>query len=206
MFDLIHLAHLSLTIIGEGKSYFEDAAPDQRICAVPGAGLKVPLWLLGSSTFSAQLAAQLGLPFAFAAHFAPDDMEQALYLYHNRFTPSQQLARPYVVICVNALAADTDAEAQYHFSSHQQIFVNIRRGTAAAVPPPVDDIDAWWTPAEKAMANHMLRYAMVGSAETVRGRLHDFIKTHQPDELMTTSLVYDQAARLRSLEIVAGLR
>jgi luciferase family oxidoreductase group 1 len=190
----------------ELQSYLDDEKPGQHIRAVPGTGLKVPLWLLGSSTFSAQLAAQLGLPYAFAAHFAPDEMEQALYLYHSHFTPSKQLTKPYAMICINVLAADTDAEAKRQFSSHQQVFVNMRRGRPGKIPPPVDDIDAWWSPAEKAMASHMLRYSMVGSAEIVAGRMRDFVKQHQPNELMVTSLAYDQAARLRSLEIVAGIR
>lgn len=110
------------------------------------------------------------------------------------------------MICVNVLAADTEAEAKHQFSSHQQAFVNLRRGTAGMVPSPVDDIEAWWSPPEAVMATHMLRYSMVGSAETVERRLRDFVAAHQPDELMMTSLIYDQAARLRSLEIVAGLR
>ncbi len=190
----------------ELQSYFEPTKPGQQIRAVPGAGLKVPLWLLGSSTFSAQMAAQMGLPFAFAAHFAPDDLEQALYLYHNQFRPSKQLDNPYVAVCLNVLAADSEANAWHHFSSHQQTFVNMRRGTPGPIPPPVDDIDAWWSPAEKAMASHMLRSSIVGSAETVTRGLRDFIKQHQPNELLTTSLVYGQAARLRSLEIVAEIR
>lgn len=186
-------------------AYFDDPEPGQAIVAVPGAGLKVPVWLLGSSTFSAQLAAQLGLPFAFAAHFAPDEMEAALYLYHSRFTPSRHLAEPYVMICINVLAADSDEEARYHFSSHQQMFVNLRRGMPGAVPPPVPDIDAWWTPAEKAMATRMLRYSAIGSVATVEQRLREFIAQHRPQELMVTSLAYDQAARLRSLELIAPL-
>ena len=188
----------------ELQSYFEPVRPGQQIRAVPGAGLKVPLWLLGSSTFSAQLAAHMGLPFAFAAHFAPDDLEQALYLYHNQFRPSKQLDSPYVAVCLNVLAADSEVDAWHHFSSHQQTFVNLRRGTPGPIPPPVD-IDSWWSPAEKAMATHMLRSSIVGSAETVAKGLNDFIRQHQPNELITTSLIYDQATRLRSLEIVAGL-
>ena len=189
----------------ELQSYLDEEKPGQHIRAVPGTGLKVPLWLLGSSTFSAQLAARLGLPYAFAAHFAPDEMEQALYLYHTHFSPSKQLAKPHAMICINVLAADSDAEAKRQFSSHQQVFVNMRRGRPGKIPPPVDDIDAWWSPAEKAMASHMLRYSMVGSAESVENNMRDFIAKHLPNELMVTSLAYDQAARLRSLEIVAGL-
>lgn len=189
----------------ELRSYFDAPKPGQQIVAVPGAGLKVPLWLLGSSTFSAQLAAQLGLPFAFAAHFAPDELEAALYLYHSRFTPSPQLDAPYAAICINVLAADSDKEAAYHFSSHQQTFVNLRRGMPGAVPPPLTNIDAWWTPAEKAMATQLLRHSVVGSAATVEKRLGEFIAQYQPQELMVTSLGYDQGVRLRSLELIAPL-
>ena len=190
----------------ELQHYFEPAKPGQQIRAVPGAGLRVPIWLLGSSTYSAQLAAQLGLPFGFAAHFAPDDMENALYLYHAHFKPSKQLDAPYAMVCLNVVAADTEEEAKYHFSSHQQVFVNMRRGRPGEIPPPVPDIDAWWSPEEKAMATHMLRAAIVGSVATVEAKLKDFIAKHQPKEIMVTSLVYDQATRLRSLEIVAGIR
>ena len=190
----------------ELRSYFDMPKPGQAVRAFPGMGTQVPMWLLGSSTFSAQLAAQLGLPFAFAAHFAPDDMEQALYYYHNQFTPSKQLDKPYTMVCLNVLAADNEDEAWHQFSSHQQVFVGMRRGTPGPIPPPVPDIDAWWTPAERAMAGHMLRSSIVGSAENVERGLRDFVKTHQPTELMVTSLIYNQAARLRSLEIVAAIR
>ena len=190
----------------ELQSYFDVPKPGQAVRAFPGMGTKVPVWLLGSSTFSAQLAAQLGLPFAFAAHFAPDDMEQALYAYHNQFAPSKQLDKPYAMVCLNVLAADTEEEAWHQFSSHQQVFVSMRRGTPGPIPPPVPDIDQWWSPQERAMAHHMLRSSIVGSAENVERGLREFIKMHQPSELMVTSLIYDQAARLRSLEIVAGIR
>jgi luciferase family oxidoreductase group 1 len=192
--------------VQELQSYFAPAAPGQRIRAVPGTGLDVPLWLLGSSLFSAQLAAMLGLPFAFASHFAPDDMTQALDLYRSRFSPSKQLDRPYAMLGVNVLAADTDREARRQFTSQQQSFINLRRGTPSQVPPPIDDIDAYWSPAEKAMVEHSLACSIVGSADTVERGLAAFIDSTQPDELMITAHIHDQAARLRSIEIVAAAR
>jgi luciferase family oxidoreductase group 1 len=147
--------------VQELQSYFEPTAPGQRIRAVPGAGLDMPIWLLGSSLFSAQLAAMLGLPFAFASHFAPDDMMQALQIYRSRFAPSKQLERPYAMLGVNVVGADSDKEARRQFTSQQQSFINLRRGTPGQVPPPIDDIEAYWSPAEKVMASHMLTVTAV---------------------------------------------
>ena len=187
-------------------SYFEAPEPMQRIRAVPGAGLDVPVWLLGSSVFSAQLAAMLGLPFAFASHFAPDLMLEALDLYRSRFEPSQRLDRPYAMLGANVLAADSDAEARRQFTSQQQSFVNLRRGTPGQVPAPIEDIDAYWSPAERTMVDRSLAVSFVGSAETVERNLAGFISATQPDELMITAHIYDQPARLRSIEIVANVR
>lgn len=192
--------------VQELLSYFAAPQPRQRIRAVPGAGLDVPVWLLGSSLFSAQLAAMLGLPFAFASHFAPDDMQQALDLYRARFEPSQYLERPYAMLGANVLAADTDAEARRHFTSQQQSFVNLRRGTPGQVPPPIDDIDGYWSPAERAMVERSLAISFVGSPQTVAGRLKSFIDATRPDELMITAHIHDQPARLRSVELVAQMR
>jgi luciferase family oxidoreductase group 1 len=192
--------------VQELQNYFAPPAPGQRIRAVPGAGLDMPIWLLGSSLFSAQLAAMLGLPFAFASHFAPDDMMQALQVYRSRFAPSKQLERPYAMLGVNVVGADTDKEARRQFTSQQQSFINLRRGTPGQVPPPIDDIDAYWSPAEKAMVEHALACSIVGSADTVRRGLAAFINSTMPDELIITAHLYDQAARLRSLEIVATER
>ncbi len=192
--------------VQELQSYFAAARPGQPIRAVPGAGLEVPIWLLGSSLYSAQLAAILGLPFAFASHFAPDLMMQALDIYRTRFQPSRQLDRPHAMLGANVLAADTDAEARRHFTSQQQSFINLRRGTPSQVPPPIEDIDAYWSPAEKAMVERALACSFVGSAETAGRGLAAFIESTQPDELMITAHIYDQSARLRSLEIVAGVR
>ena len=192
--------------VQELQHYFAAAEPGQAIRAVPGAGLDVPIWLLGSSTFSAQLAAMLGLPFAFASHFAPDLMRQALDIYRSRFEPSKQLDRPYAMLGANVLAADTDAQARYHFTSQQQSFINLRRGSPGQVPPPIDDIDAYWSPAERAMVERSLAVSFVGSVDTIERGLAAFIDSLQPDELMVTAHIYDQAARLRSIELVAQVR
>ncbi len=192
--------------VQELQNYFAIPQPGQYIRAVPGAGLEVPIWLLGSSLFSAQLAAMLGLPFAFASHFAPDLMRQALEIYRSRFEPSKQSDHPYAMLGANVLAADTDVEARRQFTSQQQSFVNLRRGTPGQVPPPIDDIDTYWSPAEKAMAERALAVSFVGSPETVQHGLAAFIESTQPDELMITAHIHDQPARLRSLELVAKVR
>jgi luciferase family oxidoreductase group 1 len=192
--------------VQELQKYFADSEPGQRIRAVPGAGLDVPIWLLGSSLFSAQLAAMLGLPFAFASHFAPDLMRQALDIYRSGFQPSKTLDRPYAMLGANMLAADTDAQARRQFTSQQQSFINLRRGTPGQVPPPIDDIEAYWSPAEKAMVERSLAVSFVGSADTIEGGLAAFIDSLQPDELMITAHIYDQAARLRSIELIAQVR
>ncbi|HZF23018.1 MAG TPA: LLM class flavin-dependent oxidoreductase, partial [Burkholderiales bacterium] len=190
----------------ELQSYFAAAQPGQHVRAVPGAGLEVPIWLLGSSLFSAQLAAMLGLPFAFASHFAPDLMKQALEIYRTRFQPSRQLDRAYVMLGANVLAADSDAEARRQFTSQQQSFINLRRGSPGQVPPPIDDIDSYWSPAEKAMVERSLAVSFVGSPETVQRGLAAFIESTRPDELMITAHVHDQPARLRSIELVSNVR
>ena len=192
--------------VQELQHYFADAEPGQRIHAVPGAGLDVPIWLLGSSLFSAQLAAVLGLPFAFASHFAPDLMRQALDIYRSRFEPSRQLDRPYAMLGANVLAADTDAQARYQFTSQQQSFINLRRGSPGQVPPPIDDIDAYWSSAEKAMVERSLAVSFVGSPDTVERGLAAYVDSLKPDELMITAHIYDQAARLRSIDLIAQVR
>jgi luciferase family oxidoreductase group 1 len=189
----------------ELQAYFKPVQPGQRIRAVPGAGLEVPLWLLGSSLYSAQLAAALGLPFAFASHFAPDLLQQAVEIYRARFRPSDQLARPHVMLGLNVFAGETDAAARRLFTSVQQAFVNLRRGEPGPLPPPVDTMEGRWSPAEKAMAEHALTYAMVGSPETVRRGIVEFVDRERPDEIMATAMIFDHAARLRSFEILAGI-
>jgi luciferase family oxidoreductase group 1 len=177
--------------------------PGQTIQAVPGAGLNVPLWILGSSLFGAQLAAMLGLPYAFASHFAPDALMQALEVYRARFEPSAQLERPYAMAGVNVIAADTDEEAHRLFTSAQQSFTNLFRGTRGQLLPPIDDIETYWSPAEKAQASRMLACSFVGSAETVRRGLERFIEETRADELMVAAAIYDHGARLSSYEILA---
>ena len=189
----------------ELRGYFLPARPGQRVRAVPGAGADVPIWLLGSSLFSARLAARLGLPFAFAAHFAPTDLLDALAAYRDGFRPSAQLQKPHAMVGVNVLAARTDAEARRLFTSQQQAFANLIRGTPGQVPPPIDDIDAYWSPAEKARAQQMLSFAVVGSPETVARGLQERIALTGADELILTGHVFDHAARLRSYEIVSGI-
>jgi len=190
----------------ELQALLGDVQPNQAIRAVPGIGTKVPLWILGSSTFGAQLAAMLGLPFAFASHFAPQMMLPALREYRARFEPSVQLDKPYAMIGVNVFAADSDAEAQRMFSSLQQQFINLRRGTPGPLPPPVNDMDALWSPAEKAGVGQALSCSAVGSPEVVEEKLKALILETGADELMTTGQIYDHAARLRSFEISAEVR
>lgn len=192
----------------ELQMYFEEPEPNQRIRAVPGAGLKVPLWLLGSSLFSAQLAAMLGLPFAFASHFAPDMLMEALAIYRARFEPSATLDRPHAMVAVNLFAADTEAEARRIYSSAQQQFASLRRGTPGQLPPPVDDIEAWWSsPAEKMMVERALgTMAAVGTPDQVAAKLSEVIRATQADELILAGQIYDHAARLRSFQIGSELR
>ena len=185
--------------------YFEPVQEGQAVRAVPGAGLAVPVWLLGSSLFSAQLAAALGLPFAFASHFAPDAMDQALLVYHRDFRPSKRLATPYAILALNVVAAESDAEARRLFTTQQQAFVNLRRGKAGLVPPPIDDIESYWQPHEKAGVLQALACSVVGDADTVRKGIGDFIQRHRPDEIMLTANIFDHGARLRSFEIAAGV-
>jgi luciferase family oxidoreductase group 1 len=190
----------------ELQRYFEPAEPNQRIQAVPGVGLRIPIWLLGSSLFSAQLAAMLGLPFAFASHFAPEALQQAVAVYRSTFQPSRQLDKPYVMLGVNVFTADTDKEARRHFTSIQQAFVQLRRGTPGQVPPPVDKIEAVASPLELAGASQALKYSYVGSPETVRAGLQTLLDKERPDELILAGHFYDHAARLRSFELAAEIR
>ena len=192
--------------VEELRHYFEPLSPGQRIRAVPGTGLRVPLWILGSSLFGAQLAAAMGLPFAFASHFAPDMLMQALDLYRNLFKPSAQLDKPYAMVVANVVAAETDEAARYQFTSVQQAMTNLLRGTPGPMPPPIDNIESYWSPAEKAGASRMLRYAIAGSPDTVERQLQRFIDDTQADELMITTHIYDPAIARRSLEITAQVR
>ncbi len=169
--------------------------------AAPGAGLDIPIWILGSSTFGAQLAAYLGLPFAFASHFAPAQLEAALAYYRQGFRPSAQLDKPYVMLGVNTVAADTDAEARLLFSSSQQAFVNLRSGRPGKLPPPVEDYEATLEAHHRAVLADVLSLAVVGSADTVRAGLKAFAERHQADELMLTSMIFDHEARKKSYQL-----
>jgi luciferase family oxidoreductase group 1 len=179
--------------------------PRQAVKAVPGRGAKVPVWILGSSLFGAQLAAMLGLPYAFASHFAPAQLMDALEVYRANFRPSAHLQRPHVMLGFNVFAADTDAEAQVLATSMQQAFVNLRTGRPTPLPPPFPGYANHLGPQEKAMLDSVLACTAVGSPETVRRGLRDFIERTQADEVMVTSQIYDHAARLRSYELLAGL-
>jgi luciferase family oxidoreductase group 1 len=181
------------------------AQPNQMIRAVPGAGLNVPVWILGSSLYGAQLAALLGLPYAFASHFAPDALMQAIEVYRSRFEPSAQLQAPHVMVGVNVVVADTDAEARRLFTSIQQSFTNLFRGTRGQLRPPIDDIDSYWSPAEKAQASRMLECSIVGSSETVSRELDAFIARTGADELMVATAVFDHKARVASYGKLAAL-
>ena len=189
--------------VAELQALFAPAAEGQSVQAVPGAGLKVPLWILGSSTFGAQLAAYMGLPFAFASHFAPHQLETALALYRQGFRPSAQLDKPYVVLGVNATAADTDEEARLLFTSTQQAFVNLRTGRPGKLPPPVAGYAETLEPAYRALLDDVLALAVVGGPRTVRAGLSAFAERHGADELILTSQIFDHAKRVRSYEVAA---
>lgn len=183
--------------------YFEPVEPGQRVQAVPGAGMRLPVWLLGSSLFSAGLAAERGLPFAFASHFAPDLLEPALALYRERFRPSARLARPHVMLALNAVGAESVAAARRLFTSQQQAFVQLRRGRPGRLPPPVDDLEIGWQPQEQAGVLQALSCSVLGDLAALRDGLAAFVERHRPDELMVTANVFDPQARLRSFRLVA---
>ncbi|HAV73316.1 MAG TPA: LLM class flavin-dependent oxidoreductase, partial [Stenotrophomonas sp.] len=178
--------------------YFEPAQKGQAVRAVPGAGIPVPVWLLGSSLFSARLSAAMGLPFAFASHFAPDAMDEALAVYRREFRASQYLQAPYAVLGLNVVASESEAEAKRLFTTQQQSFVNLRRGLPGLIPPPIDDIEAFWQPHEKAGVQNALACAVVGDVKQVQEGLAAFVARHKPDEVLVTANIYDHAARKRS--------
>ncbi len=201
--------HLSGTVedfprdVAELLSYFAPAEPGQLVSAVPGEGLRVPVWLLGSSLYSAQLAAVLGLPFAFASHFAPDLLMEALKIYRDEFRPSEAQSEPYAMPCVNVFAADTEAEAHRLFTSVQQAFLNLRRNRPGLLPPPVDSMEGRWSAFERAGVERALRYSFVGTLETVRRGLEAFVDLTGADEVMAAGQIFDHRARLRSFELLA---
>jgi luciferase family oxidoreductase group 1 len=176
-----------------------------KVKAIPGIGTNVPVWMLGSSTFSAQLAAHLGLPFAFASHFAPAQLFPALQLYHANFKPSDYLQQPYAMACVNVIIADTDEEAQYLATSAYQLVLGLIRNNRKPMAPPVEDMDRFWSREERAAVNQMFYYSFIGSRDTVAQELTEFVANTGIDELMITTHVYDVKAKVRSLELTASL-
>ncbi|MGF9692113.1 LLM class flavin-dependent oxidoreductase [Rhizobium sp. 0TCS1.26] len=191
--------------IVELQHYLGNPTDDQPILAVPGIQSPIPIWLLGSSLYSAHLAAALGLPYAFASHFAPDMLMDALAIYRERFQPSATLDEPYAMVGVMGVVADSDAQAQHLFTSAQQQFVNLRRNIRSQFPRPVDTMDPLWSEMERINVEHTLRYAAVGSPETVNAKLAGFLAETGADELIISMPVHDIGARLRSAELFAGL-
>jgi len=192
--------------VAELMAYFAPVQQGQAVQAVPGAGLNVPIWILGSSTFGAELAAYLSLPFAFASHFAPAMLEQAIALYRSRFRTSERMGRPYVMLGLNVFAADTDEQAALLASSQQQAFVNLRRGRPGKLPPPVAEFDLSLDPAAGAMLARALACSVVGGPGTVRQDLRAFVAATNADELMVTTQIFDHGARKRSFEILADVQ
>jgi len=190
----------------ELQHYLAEPQPGQAVRATPGAGARVPIWILGSSLFGAQLAAMLGLPYAFASHFAPEALLPALDVYRSTFQPSEQLQEPYAMVGANAIVADDDTTARRLFTSVQQSFTNILRGRRGQLPPPIDDIEQFWTPFERERASAMLRRSFVGSPDTVRTQLEAFVEETAADELIVAAAIHDHAARLRSYELLAQPR
>ena len=187
----------------ELQKYLASRADGQRVRAVPGEGSEVPLWLLGSSLYSATLASQLGLPFAFASHFAPDLLMQALEVYRENFEPSQQLDKPHAMIVANVFAADSDDEARRLFTSVEQAFVNLRRGAPGQLPAPLENGARPWSEFEQQNIDHALAFSFVGAPETVRAGLQRLVEQTGADELMLTAMIHDHGARLRSFELAA---
>ena len=188
----------------ELQDFFSDS-PQQSVRAVPGTGLNVPIWILGSSLYGAQLAAALGLPFAFASHFAPQQMMQAISIYRGNFRPSRQLQTPYVMLGYHVFAADTDAEAEYLSTSMKQAFVNLRSGRPARLPPPVEDYGNRIGPQEQAMLGSVLSCAAIGSSDTVSTQLKAFVDATGANELMITCNMFDHSARLKSYALLADI-
>jgi luciferase family oxidoreductase group 1 len=188
----------------ELQAYFEPVGSEPRIQAVPAAGTRVPLWILGSSHFGAVLAAELGLPYSFASHFAPQQLQSALQIYRSRFKPSRQLGQPYAMVGVNIIAADTDEEARRLFTTQQMSFTNMFRGARSLSQPPIEDIESYWSPAEKAQASQMLARSIVGSARTVERGMAALVAETAADELIIVSDIYEHAARLHSFELIAA--
>ncbi|MDB6139284.1 MAG: luciferase family oxidoreductase, group 1 [Verrucomicrobiaceae bacterium] len=189
----------------ELRSYFRPSSASQLVRAIPGEGLNIPVYILGSSDFGARLAAKLGLPFAFASHFAPGYLLAAIDLYRSEFKPSADLAKPHVMVGVNVIAAETDREANQLFTSLQQLFLNMIRGTRKPLQPPLDSMDGHWSPSEEVQVGRMTQCSAVGSATTLRQELEEIVAQTGADEFIVTAGIFDHPARLRSFEIAAGV-
>lgn len=189
----------------ELRGYFRPPAPGRAVRAIPGEGLDIPVYLLGSSDFGARLAGALGLPFAFASHFAPSGLMEALRLYRENFRPSASLKKPYAMVTANVFAADTDEEAARLFTSHQQMALNLIRGRPDLIPPPVDDMDALWSPVEREQVARMTSFSAVGGADSLRSQLASVLERTRADEIIASGQIYDHQARLRSYDIAAGI-
>lgn len=188
----------------ELKDFLSAHSEPSRVRAIPGEGSEVPVWLLGSSTYSAQLAAMLGLPFAFASHFAPTHLEEALHLYRTRFTPSEQLSEPYVMACVNVIASDTDKAAERLATSFYQLALGIIRDERRPLQPPADSMEGLWTEYEEAAVSHMMKYTYVGGPARINQALEQFVTDTKVNELMVASYIYDLEAKIHSYELVSG--
>ncbi|MBA2620258.1 MAG: LLM class flavin-dependent oxidoreductase [Acidobacteria bacterium] len=192
-------------LLEELRFFLREPLANQRVRAVPGAGLDIPIWLLGSSGFSAQLAGELGLPFVFAGHFSPENILPALSLYRASFKKSETLEKPYAMLAINVVAAETDEKAWHLATSQFQSFLNLIRGTPGRLQPPVERMDELWTPQEKALVDARLGGSIIGGAATVKTELERILKQTEADEVMINAMIYDHAARLRSYEIVADI-
>lgn len=191
--------------VKELQQYFSKDNINAKIQATPGTGLEVPLWILGSSTFGAQLAAFYGLPYSFASHFAPDSLFDALKLYRDNFKPSAQASTPYIMLGVNVIIAETNEEAEFLSTSQKQSFANLRRGVKKKFQAPIKDINTYWDPSEKIMAEHMLQYSFIGTKDKVQKQLKEFLNKTQADELMVVTSIYDFDKRISSLKYLAEL-
>ena len=192
--------------VAELVDWFDARDPNPHVRPVPGYGEKIPVWLLGSSLYSAQLAAQLGLPFAFASHFAPDMLFQALHLYRSNFKPSARLEKPYAMVCINIIAADSNRDAEFLFTSMQQAFVKLRRGETGQLPPPIQNMDQFWSPSEQYGVQQALSMSLVGDKAKVRHGLQSILRETDADEIMVNGQIFDHQARLHSFELAMDVK
>ncbi|MDU6926087.1 luciferase-like monooxygenase [Franconibacter helveticus 513] len=192
--------------VNELVEWFDARDPNPAVRPVPGHGSKIPVWLLGSSLYSAQLAAQMGLPFAFASHFAPDMLLQALHLYRTHFKPSERLEKPYATVCINIVAADSNRDAEFLFTSMQQAFVKLRRGETGQLPPPIESMDSFWSPAEQYGVQQALGMSLVGDKAKVRHGLLSVLRETEADEIMVNGQIFDHDARLHSFDLAMQVR